>query len=158
MSIFRTHRHSWNLAAYVGHTGLSRLDSGCWTLDTGLWTLESGPWTLDTVADWFRAESVSDSDWLNYWNFFEWDSLRISWSRFFFREYRFWRGYFEKFSININSYVIKEYWKKFLLWEIELQADYSELAVQSHPFRNISPENTVGRVLLLVKLQTDYSE
>ena len=33
----------------------------------------------------------------------------------------------------------------------------SEAAVHSHPFSKKSPENTSGRVLL-VKLQTDYSE
>ena len=36
--------------------------------------------------------------------------------------------------------------------------DCSEAAVHSHPFSNISPENAGGRVLLLVKLQTDCSE
>ena len=44
---------------------------------------------------------------------------------------------------------------------ISLQAailDCSGAAVHSHPFFKISPENTGGRVLLLVKLQTDYSE
>ena len=34
----------------------------------------------------------------------------------------------------------------------------SEAVVQSHPFSKIYPENTGGRVLLLVKLQTDCSE
>ena len=32
--------------------------------------------------------------------------------------------------------------------------DYSEAAVHSHPFSKIYPENTGGRVLLLVKFQT----
>ena len=44
---------------------------------------------------------------------------------------------------------------------ITLQAailDCSEAAVHSHPFSKISPGNTGGRVLLLVKLQTDCSE
>ena len=44
---------------------------------------------------------------------------------------------------------------------ITLQAailDCSEAAVHSHPFSKISPENTGVRVLLLVKLQTDWSE
>ena len=36
--------------------------------------------------------------------------------------------------------------------------DCSEAAVHSHPFLKVSPENTGGRVLLLVKLQTDCSE
>ena len=36
--------------------------------------------------------------------------------------------------------------------------DCSEAAVHSHPFSKISPENTGGRVLLLVKLQTYCSE
>ena len=34
----------------------------------------------------------------------------------------------------------------------------SEAAVHSNPFSKISPGNTGGRALLLVKLQTDYSE
>ena len=34
----------------------------------------------------------------------------------------------------------------------------SEVAVHSHPFLKISPENLSVRVLLLVKLQTDCSE
>ena len=44
---------------------------------------------------------------------------------------------------------------------IKLQAailDCSEAAVHSHPFSKISPGNTGGRVILLVKLQTDCSE
>ena len=44
---------------------------------------------------------------------------------------------------------------------ITLQAailNCSEAAVHSHPFSKISPENTDGRFLLLVKLQTDCSE
>ena len=36
--------------------------------------------------------------------------------------------------------------------------DCSEAAVHSHPFWKISPENTGGRVILLVKLQTGCSE
>ena len=45
--------------------------------------------------------------------------------------------------------------------QITLQAailDCSEAAVHSHPFSKISPENTGGRVVLLVKLQTDWPE
>ena len=34
----------------------------------------------------------------------------------------------------------------------------SEAAVHSHPFLKIYPENIGGRVLLLVKLETDCSE
>ena len=34
----------------------------------------------------------------------------------------------------------------------------SEAAVHSHPFLKISSENSGVRVLLLVKLQTDFSE
>ena len=36
--------------------------------------------------------------------------------------------------------------------------DCSEVAIHSHPFRKISPGNTVDIVLLLVKLKTDCSE
>ena len=35
---------------------------------------------------------------------------------------------------------------------------FSVAAVQKHPFSNISPENTSFLVLILVKLQIDYSE
>ena len=44
---------------------------------------------------------------------------------------------------------------------ITLQAallDCSEAAIHSHPFSKISPGNTDGTALLLVKLQTDCSE
>ena len=44
---------------------------------------------------------------------------------------------------------------------IALQAailDCLEAAVHSHPFLETSPGNAGGRVLLLVKLQTDCSE
>ena len=37
-------------------------------------------------------------------------------------------------------------------------SDCSEAAVHSHPFSKVSPENTGGRALLLVKLQTDCLE
>ena len=45
--------------------------------------------------------------------------------------------------------------------QMTLQAavlDCSEADVHSHPFLKISPENAGGRVLLLVKLETDCSE
>ena len=45
--------------------------------------------------------------------------------------------------------------------QITLQAvilDYSEAAVHSHSFSKISSGNSSGRVLLLVKLETDCSE
>ena len=45
--------------------------------------------------------------------------------------------------------------------QITLQAailDFSEAAVHNDSFSKISPENTGGKVLLLVKLQTDCSE
>ena len=45
--------------------------------------------------------------------------------------------------------------------QMTLQAaimDCSEAAVHSHPFSKTFPENTGGRVLLLVKLQTSCSE
>ena len=36
--------------------------------------------------------------------------------------------------------------------------DCSEAAVYSHPFSKISPGNTDGRVILLIKIQTNCSE
>ena len=41
---------------------------------------------------------------------------------------------------------------------ITSQADCSEAAVHSYLFSKISPENTGGRVLLLVKFPTDCSK
>ena len=69
-------------------------------------------------------------------------------------------------SILTFYYVIKEYrfffyFFFFLRNQITLQAaisDLSEAAVQRHPFSKVFLENTGGRVLLLVKLQTDSSE
>ena len=54
-------------------------------------------------------------------------------------------------------------WKEIFVvrTRITLQAailDCSEAAVHSHPFLKFSPENIGGRVLLLVKLETDCSE
>ena len=45
--------------------------------------------------------------------------------------------------------------------QVSMQAailDGSGAGVHSHPFSKIYPENTGGRVFLLVKLRTDYSE
>ena len=107
----------WNLDAglWTLDPGRWTLDAGFWTLDSGSWTLDSGHWTLDTglctidATLWTLGSGhwtllltvleqnqtpVSDSPWLNYWKFFGWESLRISWSRLLIRGYRFWRGYF----------------------------------------------------------------
>ena len=82
------------------------LDSGCCTLDserctlyTGLSTLDVatlhfGLWTLLLTALEQNQKPLSDSAWLNYWKFFGYESLRTSWSRLFYRDYRFSRGYF----------------------------------------------------------------
>ena len=123
--------------------GLCPLDTGLWSLNAELWTLDSGlctsgpeHWILLFTVSEHNQNPVSDSAWLNYSKFFGRESLRPSWSRLFCRDYRFW------------------------LNRIKLQAAIlgcSEAAVHSHPFSKISPENTAGRVLLLVKLQTDCS-
>ena len=55
--------------------------------------------------------------------------------------------------MSIEIYIVRN--------RITLQAailDCSEAAVHSHSFSKIYPENTGGRVLLLVKLQADCSE
>ena len=113
-----------NLKIFAGLLStLEFLDSGCkvWMQDSGLWMLNSGRWNLCTgYCCWLVQDRISFWFWLSYWKFFEWESLRNSWPRSFCRGYRFWCGYFQKSCINVNSYVIKEYWKKFLLWEIEL--------------------------------------
>ena len=151
------------------------LDSGrkCWTLDSGrwtlypglwtlgdtLWTLGSGHWTPSSTVSEQNQKSVSDSVWLNYWTFFGCKSLRTSWSRLLCRDYRFWRGYFQKFYINVKCYDIKECRKKSLLWEIELHYKQLSWTIQKQPSTGINFRKFLGgRVLLLVKLQTDCSE
>ena len=79
---------------HTGSLGLWPLDSRRWTLDAGRWTLGSGHWTLSLTVLEQKQKPVSDSAWLNYWKFFGCESLTISWSLLFYREYRFWRGYF----------------------------------------------------------------
>ena len=107
-------------------------------MDAGLWTLGSGRWTLDPgrSKDHGHACSVetigSDVD--------------------IFRN-----------SILTLSVSYKRMRKEIFIVgnRVTLQAailDCSEAAVHSHPFSKISPGNTGGRVLLLVKLQTDCSE
>ena len=104
---------------------------GRWTLDTGLWTLDPG-----RFKDHGHACSVetigSDVD--------------------IFRN-----------SILTLSVSYKRMRKEIFIVgnRVTLQAailDYSEAAVHSHPFSEISPKNTGGRVLILVKLQADCSE
>ena len=64
----------------------------------------------------------------------------------------FGRDYFYRYKrIPKEIFIVKN--------RIILQAaisDCSEAAVHSHPFSKISPENTSGRVFLLVKIQTEY--
>ena len=104
------YRNSWTLDTSVGfwtlYAGLWTLNSRRWTLDPGRWTFDAGRWTLN-AACWTlhfgrwglgtgHYRPVSDSAWLNYWKFFGQESLRTSWSRLLYRDYRFWRGYFYK--------------------------------------------------------------
>ena len=82
----------WTLDA-----GFWTLDSWCWTLGPGHYTLEAGLWTLNTVIVCLRTESepcfwfclikLLKILWVQI-------SIRTSWSRLFYRDYRFWRGYF----------------------------------------------------------------
>ena len=126
------------------------MDAGLWTLDYGHWTLDPWRWTLDPGCYTLDAESsghwallltvveqnqnlVSDLTWLNYWKFVGCKSLRTSWSGLFCRDYKFWRGYFQKFYINVKCYAIKECQKKFLLWEIELHHKQLSWTVQKQP-------------------------
>ena len=88
--------------------------------------MDTGHWTLSLTAVVQNQNPVSDFAWLNYWKLFGYESLRTSWSRLFCRDYRFWRSYFSKFYVNVKCYVVKECWKKFLLWEIELH--YKQLS------------------------------
>ena len=105
--LWRAYRDAWALYASVGRW---TLDAGHWTMYSGRWTLDSGLsmldvgcytldarlWALDTIFDSFRTKSkaISDSAWLNYWKYFGCESLRISWSRLLYRDYRFWLDYF----------------------------------------------------------------
>ena len=142
------------------------LDSGSWILDSGRRTLDatlrmlgSGHWTLSLTVLEQNQRSVTDSSWLNYWKFFGCKSLRTSWSRLFCRNYRFRRGYFQKFYIYVKCYVIKERWKKSLLWPIKLHYKQLSWNVQKQPSTAIHLLKFHGsRVLLLIKLQTDCSE
>ena len=100
----------WTLDAgrWTLDAGLCMLDSGRWTLDAELWTLDSGRWTLDTTlctlgsGHWTLSltvleqnqKPVSDSARLNYRKFFGCESLRTTWSRLLYRDYRLWFGYF----------------------------------------------------------------
>ena len=97
---------------WTRHAGLLALDPGRWTLEAGIWTLDAIFWTLSsrnctlllTVSDQ-NQNPVFDFAWLNCWEFFGCKSLRTSWSRLFCRDYRFWRGYFEKFYLKVLCYL-----------------------------------------------------
>ena len=103
-TIKKAYRNSWTLDLSVGRwtldsrcwtldVGLWTLNAGLWTLDSGSWTLDSGRWTLDATfwtlgsGHWTlyltvlkqNQKLVSDSAWLNYWNFFGCESLKTSW-------------------------------------------------------------------------------
>ena len=104
----RAYRNSWTLDARVGRwmldAGSRTLDAGLWTLDSGHWTLDgglsmldvgryyldAGLWALGTFVDCFRRKWKA-SFWfclINYWKFFEYESVRTSWSRLFYGAYR----------------------------------------------------------------------
>ena len=107
------------------------LNSGCKCL-----TLDSGFWTLDTVVDWFRTESCR-TQFLILLGCESKDLMvtlicRNSTGRNFYWE-----------ALNYTTGTYLRLFRK---------------AVQGHPFSKISPENTSGGALILVKLQTDCSE
>ena len=87
-------RWTLNPGLWTHDAGRWMLDVGCWTLDATLWTLGSGRWTLSLTVLEQNQKPVSDSAWLNYWKFFGCESLRTTWSRLLYRDYRFWFGYF----------------------------------------------------------------
>ena len=65
------------------------------------------------------------------------------------------------FRNSILTLSVKRMQKEIESNRITLQAailDCSEAAVHSYPFLKIYPGNTAGRVLILIKLQTDCSE
>ena len=96
------------------------LDAGLWMLNTGHWTMDTGLWMLDIVIVCFRGES-EPSFWfcLIKWLKTIWVriSIRISWSRLFCREYRFWRHYCYKRSNYITtSYLEDCSWPNLTAW------------------------------------------
>ena len=151
----------WTVDAKTLDAGGWTLDSGLWRLDAGLrmldaefWMLSSGHWTLLLTGSEQNQNPIADSAWLNYWKVYGCKSQRtFLCSRLLCKEYGSNVAVFFKFYINVKFYDIKGYRKKFLLWEIELH--YKQLSATVHLFSKISPENTGGRVFLLVKLQTD---
>ena len=100
---------------WTRHAGLLALDPGRWTLDAEIWTLDVIFWTLSsrnctlslTVSEQ-NQNPVFDFALLDCWEFFGCESLRTSWSRLFCRDYRFWRGYFEKFNLKVLCYLQSE--------------------------------------------------
>ena len=103
------------------------LDARLWTLYPGLWMLDSGLWMLDTVVDCCRTERdpISDFAWLNYWKLFGCESLRTM-------------------ACSIET----------IPSDVAI-LDCFEAAIHSHQFSKNFPGNAGGRVLRLVKLQTD---
>ena len=75
-------RKYWTLGS--GHWSL---DAARWKLASGRRTLHSGLSTVNTSMDWFTTESESSFGFclIKLLNFFEWESLRTSWSRLFYR-------------------------------------------------------------------------
>ena len=100
---------------WTRHAVLLALDPGRWTLDVEIWTLDVIFWTLSsrnctlslTVSEQ-NQNPVFDFALLDCWEFFGCESLRTSWSRLFCRDYRFWRGYFEKFNLKVLCYLQSE--------------------------------------------------
>ena len=114
-------------------------------LDSGRWMLDSGPSRLDAGRCTFGAGlcALDIYRWLFLIlfqflilldqiieKFFGCESLRTSWSPLFCRDYRFWRGYFWKFYINVKCNVIKECQKQSLLWKIGFH--YKQLSWTVH--------------------------
>ena len=93
---------------------------------------------------------VSDSAWLNYWRFFGCKSLRTSWSLLVYRVETIGSDVlFLKILYNVKCYVIKEYWNKFLLREIELHYKQLFSTVEKHPSTGIHFQKFLQKKLVV---------
>ena len=140
------------------------LDAGLWTLNSGRWTLDAGLWTLATVVDCCRTESEP-----SFWFFL------IKWLKILSMRISKDHGHvcsIETIGCDVAIFRNSMLTLSVTLWKNVERSFYCEKSnkitssylglfrstVHIHPFSKISPENTGGRVLILVKLQTDCSE
>ena len=134
------------------------LDPGRWTLNAGGCTLDTVFWTLDIVVDWFRTESEHSFLFclvklLKILRVQICKELLVTLILFL---------YLVNFVLMLSVTLKKNTERRFYCEKsnyIKATISYSsEAAFENHPFSKISPEATGGRVLFLVKLETDCLE